>query len=94
VLHTYYGHATGNAESFDRAFGQALAKEGFVALVPHYAHATLVKRRISRRSPATSRQWRDGSPPDPKSEESRSAPSDFRWGPRRRYGLPHDPICR
>lgn len=44
MLHTYYGHATGNAESFDRAFGQALAKEGFVALVPHYAHATLVKR--------------------------------------------------
>ena len=41
VLHTMGGFIAGEAENSDRAYGQALAKEGFVALVPDYAHANL-----------------------------------------------------
>jgi dienelactone hydrolase len=44
VLHTFYGFVHGAAEPSDQAFGQALAKEGFVALVPNYAHASMKER--------------------------------------------------
>lgn len=44
VLHTFYGFVFGRAETFDHAYAQALAREGFVALVPDYAHAALKER--------------------------------------------------
>lgn len=44
VLHTFYGVINGAAEKAELDFGQALAREGFVAVVPNYVDRSLRDR--------------------------------------------------
>src|SRR5262249_1706268 len=43
VLFTFFGWENGRAEVYDHRFGELLAQEGFVALVPNFVDRSVVK---------------------------------------------------